>query len=174
MATATLLAGDIGGTKSNIAEFKYHPASRRLDLVRSTRYPSNDYPSLNAILRMFLQGNSGHIVAACFGVPGVVHDGRVKPTNIGWAVDAVEISSEFEIPYVQLLNDLEANAYGIGELDKGDLAIIQSGNPEIEGNRCVVSPGTGLGEAGLFWDGKQHRVWACEGGHTDFAPRNEL
>ena len=89
-------------------------------------------------------------------------------------MDAEEISVEFGIPHVQILNDLAANACGIAHLPAGDFAIVQRGAPHATGNRCVVSPGTGLGEAGLFWDGHRHLVWACEGGHTDFAPRNEL
>ena len=108
--------------------------------------------------------------AACFGVPGPVK-WRARPTNLNWGVDAAEIVLD---PQVSLLNDLEANAYGIGELNPEDVAIIQEGPPAMGGNRCVVSPGTGLGEGGLFWDGVKKSVWACEGGHTDFAPRNDI
>ena len=96
--------------------------------------------------------------------------------NLKWGVNAAEIEQEFSIPQVSILNDLEANAYGITELGADDFVIIQEGSPEPEGNRCVVSPGTGLGEGGLYWDvkRKKYRVWACEGGHTDFGPRNDL
>lgn len=167
-----ILAGDIGGTKSNVAIFRV--VSDTLTLERNERYHSSAYPGLNAILREFLAGEERAIVAACFGVPGPVKNGRAHPTNLTWGVDAAEIASEFEVTYVNILNDLEANAYGISELKESDFAVIQKGSPDAEGNRCVVSPGTGLGEGGLFWDGKRHRVWACEGGHTDFAPRNEL
>jgi glucokinase len=167
-----ILAGDIGGTKCNIAVFRV--VSDTLTMERNERFHSSAYPGLNAILREFLAEEKRAIVAACFGVPGPVKNGRAHPTNLTWGVDAEELASEFEITYVKILNDLEANAYGIAELKESDFAIIQKGSPEAEGNRCVVSPGTGLGEGGLFWDGKKHRVWACEGGHTDFAPRNEL
>ena len=167
-----ILAGDIGGTKANIALF--HVVGRKLSLVREQRYPSAGYPGLNAILREFLADEHQPILAAGFGIPGVVSNGRAKPTNLSWGVDAEEISVEFGIPHVQILNDLAANACGIAHLPAGDFAIVQRGAPHATGNRCVVSPGTGLGEAGLFWDGHRHLVWACEGGHTDFAPRNEL
>ena len=167
-----ILAGDIGGTKANIALF--HVVGRKLSLVREQRYPSGGYPGLNAILREFLADEHQPILAAGFGIPGVVSNGRAKPTNLSWGVDAEEISVEFGIPHVQILNDLAANACGIAHLPAGDFAIVQRGAPHATGNRCVVSPGTGLGEAGLFWDGHRHLVWACEGGHTDFAPRNEL
>jgi len=167
-----ILAGDIGGTKANIALF--HVVGRKLSLVREQRYSSAGYPGLNAILREFLADEHQPILAAGFGIPGVVSNGRAKPTNLSWGVDAEEISVEFGIPHVQVLNDLAANACGIAHLPAGDFAIVQRGAPHATGNRCVVSPGTGLGEAGLFWDGHRHHVWACEGGHTDFAPRNEL
>ena len=167
-----ILAGDIGGTKANIALF--HVVGSKLSLVREQRYPSAGYPGLNAILREFLADEHQPILAAGFGIPGVVSNGRAKPTNLSWGVDAEEISVEFGIPHVQVLNDLAANACGIAHLPAGDFAIVQRGAPHATGNRCVVSPGTGLGEAGLFWDGHRHHVWACEGGHTDFAPRNEL
>ncbi len=169
-----LLAGDIGGTKSNLAILSVN--GDKLSIKRNHRFPSAEYPSLSAIIQEFLQDEKGHIPAACFGVPGPVRYGRAKPTNLNWGVDAAEIEREFSIPQVSILNDLEANAYGISELDSEDLSVIQEGPAEPGGNRCVVSPGTGLGEGGLFWDGKRkkYRVWACEGGHADFAPRNEV
>jgi len=171
-----VLAGDIGGTKSNLAilEVKHSPTGEELHIVRSQRYPSADRPSLNAIIREFLGDDHPHFTFAGFGVPGFLRDDKVKPTNLTWGVDAAEISQEFSIPHVHLLNDLAANAYGIAELRPSDFVTIQHGIHHAEGNRCIISPGTGLGEAGLFWDGKSHRVWACEGGHTDFAPRNAL
>lgn len=167
-----ILAGDIGGTKTHIALF--HVVGGKLSLVREQRYPSNGFPGLNAILREFLAAESQPILAAGFGIPGVVTNGRAKPTNLSWGVDAAEISNEFDIPHVSVLNDLAANACGIAHLPASDFALVQRGSPNATGNRCVVSPGTGLGQAGLFWDGHKHHVWACEGGHADFAPRNDL
>jgi len=167
-----ILAGDIGGTKSHIALFRV--VGCKLSLVREQRYPSANYPGLNAILREFLGATPPPILAAGFGIPGVVSNGRAKPTNLSWGVDAGEISAEFDIPHVAVLNDLAANAHGIAQLHADDFAVVQEGIHGASGNRCVVSPGTGLGQAGLYWDGHRHHVWACEGGHSDFAPRNEL
>lgn len=167
------LAGDVGGTKTNLAIF--HLEKDALVLERNARFASSEFPGLNAIIREFLKdGSVQKIAAAGFGVPGPVKDGRAKPTNLTWGVDASEVASEFAIPHVAILNDLAANAYGISQLDKRDFATLQEGAAGAEGNRCVVSPGTGLGMAGLYWDGIRHRVWACEGGHADFAPRNDL
>jgi glucokinase len=167
-----ILAGDVGGTKCNIALFRL--IADTLTLERNARFKSSAYPGLNTILREFLADEKRSIRAACFGVPGPVRNGRSHPTNLTWGVDAAEIAAEFSIAHVSLLNDLAANAYGISEMQDGDFAVVQEGDPDARGNRCVVSPGTGLGQAGLFWDGRKHRVWGCEGGHADFAPRNDL
>ncbi|MEX1118606.1 MAG: glucokinase [Terrimicrobiaceae bacterium] len=168
-----LLAGDIGGTKANIAIFAIN--GDHLVVERGERYPSAEFAGLNVILREFLKaGPSVPLLAAGFGVPGVVKEGHAKPTNLHWKIDAKAISKEFGIPHVGLLNDLAANAYGISQLQPKDFATLQEGAAGATGNRCVISPGTGLGQAGLFWDGHHHRVWASEGGHSDFAPRDEL
>ncbi|GAB4167422.1 MAG: glucokinase [Terrimicrobiaceae bacterium] len=167
-----LLAGDVGGTKTNLALFLFD--GNTLVPQRNERYHSSEFPSLNAILRKFLGRHPLPLFAAGFGVPGPVKDGCARPTNLTWAADEKEIAREFNIPHVAILNDLAANAYGISQLAPTDFATLQEGAPDAAGNRCVVSPGTGLGEAGLYWDGRHHRVWACEGGHTDFAPRNDL
>ena len=167
-----ILGGDIGGTKSQIALFQV--VGGKLCLEHEKRFPSQDYPSLSAILREFLGSSHPPILSAGFGIPGVVSNGRAIPTNLEWGIDADEISAQFDIPHVVVLNDLAANAHGISHLQAHDFAVVQQGKLGATGNRCIVSPGTGLGEAGLFWDGTHHHVWACEGGHSDFAPRNEL
>lgn len=171
-----ILAGDVGGTKTNLAIVRIHVEKGREEMVieRNERYPSGGHPSLNAIIREFLGDAPPPLACAGFGVPGPVKDGRVKVTNLNWGVDASEIAEDFKLHRVEVINDLAANAYGISELRPSDFAVIQEGDPNGIGNRCVISPGTGLGEAGLFWDGKKHHVWACEGGHSDFASRSEV
>lgn len=173
-----ILAGDVGGTKTNLALIRLVEDANGEEMVieRTARFPSSSHPSLNAIIREFLALLPAPPKLACagFGVPGPVEDGQAKPTNLSWGVDAAEIAEEFSIPKVEVINDLAANAYGIAELKPSDFASLVEGKPGAAGNRCVVSPGTGLGQAGLFWDGRRHRVWACEGGHSDFAPRNEV
>jgi glucokinase len=170
-----LLAGDVGGTKTNLAIFAMDEKSDHLQLLRNKRFPSGEFDGLEVIVKKFLEkGDEGTIHAACFGIPGPVSNNRAQPTNLKWAVDGAELSANLKIASVSLLNDLAANAYGITELASTDFATLQEGLKNPVGNRCVVSPGTGLGEAGLFWDGKKYRVWACEGGHADFAPRSEI
>jgi glucokinase len=171
-----VLAGDIGGTKTNLALLRAHASKDREELVpeRRQRFESGAYPTLYAMLREFLGDSPPPLACAGFGVPGPVKNGRAKATNLTWGIDAQEIRTAFEIPVVEVLNDLAANAYGITELAAEDFAMVQEGAPDAEGNRCVVSPGTGLGEAGLFWDGHRYHVWACEGGHSDFSARSEV
>lgn len=171
-----VLAGDIGGTKTNLALLRVviEKGQAELRVERNERFPTGGSPSLNAIIRQFLGDQQIELACAGFGVPGPVKNGRVKGTNLAWGVDAQEVAQEFDVPHVEVLNDLAANAYGISELKASDFVTLQEGAVDASGNRCVVSPGTGLGEAGLFWDGHKHRVWACEGGHTDFAPRTEV
>jgi glucokinase len=110
---------------------------------------------------------------ACFGVAGPVKDGRSRITNLPWIIDARALAENLGVPTVELINDIEANAYGIGVLGPNDFAVLNKGNRAAEGNAAIIAAGTGLGEAGMYWDGRHHHPFACEGGHTDFGPRNE-
>ena len=112
--------------------------------------------------------------AACFGIAGPVRNGRVETSNLPWVIEQSRLARQIHLPSTLLINDLEASAWGIGALSQGDLVVINQGSGTVTGNQAVIAPGTGLGEAGLFWDGTRHLVFACEGGHTDFAPQGEL
>lgn len=161
-----ILAGDIGGTNTRLAFFEKGKISGD-----EKKFPSHKYNSLEEIIREFLDGKK--VDKACFGVAGPVRDGKCKITNLSWIIDAAHISQTLKIPSVHLLNDLEANAYGLKALKKEELFLLHQGKPQ-KGNQALIAAGTGLGEAGLFWDGKTHHPFACEGGHTDFAPRNAM
>ena len=112
--------------------------------------------------------------SACFGVAGPVRTGRSKISNLPWIIDASELAKQLKLNSVGLLNDLEAYAYGIDGLESKDFISLGDGSEDADGNRAVISAKTGLGMAGLYWDGFRHHPFACEGGHADFAPRNEL
>ncbi len=114
------------------------------------------------------------VFAACFGAPGPVRDGCIQLTNLPWLLDSRKLSSELNIPHVFLINDLEANAYGIPELHTDQICELNEGAKDLVGNRCLMSAGTGLGEALIIWDRKHHSPVAAEGGHVDYAPRTEL
>jgi glucokinase len=166
-----ILAGDIGGTNTRIAIFD--PSQSPLIPLRMLVYPSRNYPGLSEIALDFLSRGDEKVDFTCFGVAGPVVDGKSNPTNLPWALHAGEIASRLGAR-TMLINDLEANAYGISGLSPGDFEVLQEGKAGRNGNAAVISPGTGLGEAGLYWDGKMHRPYACEGGHATFSPRNAL
>jgi len=167
-----LLTGDVGGTKTAVALFQATPAGVRL--VREATLPSAEFKGLDAVVRRFLgEGPSVRIAAACFGVAGAVVDGRCVATNLPWRLDERSLVKAIPAPRVRLLNDLEAAGHGVLALPRRDLEPLQSGKAR-KGNMVLISAGTGLGEAILVWDGARHRVIASEGGHADFAPRNDL
>lgn len=158
-----IIAGDVGGTKTHLALYD------RLSCVKDEKFHSHEFSSLAEIIRKF---HSGKIDKACFGIAGPVRDGRCKTTNLPWVIDAKELSSVLKISKVSLINDLEATAWGIRCLKPNEFAVLNEGMVQ-KGNRAVIAAGTGLGEAGLYWDGTEHLPFSCEGGHADFAPTNE-
>ena len=167
-----ILAGDIGGTKTLLALFE--DASAGLQLLRDASFPSQEAASLEAILTRFMGAASVPLRGACFGVPGVVIDGRCETTNLPWTLDEATLSRHTGAPHVKLLNDLEAAAYGMLHLDRTELAPLNAAAlPPRHGNIAVIAAGTGLGEAMLIWDGRHHVPVASEGGHADFAPRTD-
>jgi glucokinase len=167
-----ILAGDIGGTSTRLAYFEIDQG--RLKKTLQKKYPSRSHKGLDDIVRDFLQHHHVKVEHAAFGIAGPVRRGRVETTNLPWTVDASNLASVLVIADVFLLNDLEANTYGLFELVPNDFAVINSGTPADAGNLAVISAGTGLGEAGAIWDGSRYVVFASEGGHTDFAPREQL
>jgi glucokinase len=167
-----ILAGDIGGTNARLAYFE--PQNGHLRLVSERTYPSREHRELGEIVVQFLDDSGAHPDAACFGIAGPVRNGRVDATNLPWAIDQSRLAKQIHLPATLLINDLEASAWGIGALAAGDLVSLNRVTGPAVGNQGVIAPGTGLGEAGLFWDGSRHHVFACEGGHTDFGPQGDL
>lgn len=167
-----ILAGDIGGTSTRLGLFEVQ--ADRVELVRMKIFRSANFPSLAEIALTFLGDQRSQIDAACFGIAGPVRHGHVTGPNLAWEAHDLTLARELEIANVKLINDLEANAHGIAALQPEDLVTLQAGAPDAQGNCAVISVGTGLGEAGMYWNGRTHLPFACEGGHADFAPRNEL
>jgi glucokinase len=167
-----ILAGDIGGTSTRLAVFEVRNNALRTVVERT--YPSREHAGLREIVSRFVAEHRPDIEQASFGIAGPVIDGRVKTPNLPWVIDAQDLADELGLSATGLLNDLEANAYGVAALAASDLVPLNAGSPGATGNAAVIAAGTGLGEAGLYWDGKRHRPFAAEGGHADFAPRNAL
>ncbi len=167
-----ILAGDIGGTKTRVALFERHEG--RLKKHAEETYPSQDHPGLESIVRRFVEQHPGPATCASFGVAGPVRNGQSETTNLPWLVDSRRLAEQLDLKHAGLINDLEANAYGLMELQPEDFCVLNPGNPDAVGNRAIISAGTGLGEAGLFWDGGRYRPFPSEGGHASFAPRDDL
>ena len=167
-----ILAGDIGGTNTRLAF--YELKNERLKQIAIDVYPSDEHDSLKEIVSLFMKQHSSQIDAACFGIAGPIKDGKATLSNLSWDVDSQVLADELKLDQVQLINDLEANAYGIAGLEPDDFVTLHEGTHDPIGNAALISAGTGLGEAGLFWDGRCFKPFASEGGHADFAPRNEI
>jgi glucokinase len=166
-----VLAGDIGGTKTRLAIMEVDGTQLRVE--RESIYPSHGFSTFEVLLAEFLTDTQAPAHAA-LGVAGPVKGRTVHVTNLPWYIDADVLQERFSFRTCELLNDLEAMAHGLPALGAEDLTTLQDGDPASGGNVAVIAAGTGLGEAGLFWDGRQHHPYATEGGHTSFSPQNEL
>lgn len=167
-----ILAGDVGGTKTVLALFERYGAGLRE--IRDRTFPSREYPSLEVIVGEFLkEGPDRSPEAACFGVAGPVHGGKVQTTNLPWHLEEESLATATGAPRVKLINDLRAAAYGMLWLAPEEFETLHPGAGNPRGNAGVIAPGTGLGEAILYWDGQRYHPIASEGGHADFAARSE-
>ena len=165
-----ILAGDVGGTKAELAIFD-DVHSRKI--VKGERFLCKDYGSLEEIIQEFLSTKSAEITHACFGIAGPIERNTCAATNLPWVIHGSSLANVIGIDHADLINDLEANAWGIKNLHEDELYTLAPGIKGREGNKALISVGTGLGEAGLFFDGKEHMPFACEGGHCDFSPIDE-
>jgi glucokinase len=163
-----ILAGDIGGTKTNVALFSPEDGPHRPHAEAT--FPSAKYPSLEAVVREFLAAHPAQLQAACFGVAGPVVEGRAEVTNLPWVIDADSLRKDLGIPTLYLINDLKAVAQAVPHLDADDVATLNPGDPVAGGAIGVIAPGTGLGEAFLTYDRGRYLAHPSEGGHSSFAP----
>jgi len=175
-----ILAGDIGGTKVHLALYCF--VGGKLSPVRDEKFRAPEYACLDDIVKAFLSPDKSgqpdvrdQIIACCFGCPGPVRDGRLKLTNLPWTLDARELSRSLGIQHIFLINDLEANGYGITEVANDKIFTLHAGDASSVGHRGLIAAGTGLGECLLIWDPilRRHLPIPSEGGHGDFAARNE-
>jgi glucokinase len=187
-----ILAGDIGGTHARLSYYRQNAGgdngdargNKSFSSVRETTYASKEFRGLDEIVIKFVSETGIRPTIACFGIAGPVLNGRVETPNLPWVVESSRLAQELQLDSVSLINDLEAQAWGIQCLGPEDTVALNQTPPNQfipsqdqltpAGNQAVVAAGTGLGEAGLIWDGERHHIFACEGGHCDFAPRNEL
>ncbi len=167
----TVLAADIGGTKTHLALFEIR--DDQISLLTERIFPSQEWQSLTHIVKEF-EVESPALKRFSIAFAGPIQEGRAKATNLDWEVDQQQLSEALDVDAVLLINDLEAVGYGLAALTEEDFTVIYEGDATPDGNAGIIAPGTGLGEAGLFWDGHAFHPFATEGGHTDFAPKNDL
>lgn len=166
-----ILAGDIGGTKTHLGVFQ--AKDRKVTRIMQEHFSSQEFPDLESLVQSFLEKHDIKVEHACFGIAGPVINNRCKTINLPWVFDADEAARLLGLEKIWLINDLEGNAHGISQLKEHEFTVLHEGEPNASGNACVVSVGTGLGEAGLFWNGEDYVPFASEGGHADFAPRTD-
>ena len=169
--SGTILAADVGGTKTELALFKIQKG--QLISIKNQRYPTSDHDSFVEAIHDFQLDHFSTIDCACLGVAGPVDGDKVRGVNFAWEISAKQLEKDLNIKRVLLINDLEANAYGLSALQEDDYQILTEGG-NVRGNAAIISPGTGLGEAGLYWDGAYFHPYATEGGHCNFSPVDEV
>lgn len=166
-----LIAGDIGGTKTDLAI--YSPESGPHVPLAQTEVHSADYPSLQAMVTEFLGQAKMSVDVASFDVAGPVINGHVKTTNLPWVMDESTLAKDLNLKAAHLMNDLEAVARAVPALRAEDVVTINKGEAVANGTIAIIAPGTGLGESFLTWDGSEYVAHGSEGGHADFAPTDE-
>lgn len=175
-----ILSGDSGGTKTELALFKEQ--NGRLEKLTSKKYLNKDFSNLEDIVRKFLndkkQHNNFQIDSACIGIAGAVIEGKAMSTNLNWELDEKVLSEKLQIKNFRLANDLEIIAAGVAMINENDLITLYKGDERAgkknNNNKAVIAPGTGLGQAVLIYDKGVYKILSTEGGHTDFAPSNEI
>ncbi len=166
-----ILAGDIGGTKTRIGFYRIN-RKRRYQTIFEKIFQSRNYQGFDEIIQLSLE-EGVKIDIACFGVAAPIIGNKVRLTNLPWVIDIENLKRKLKVKKLSVINDLVANAYGLRMLKRNDLVVLNRGKAR-EGNAAIISAGTGLGEAILFWDGKRYHPSPSEGGHVEFGPRNQL
>jgi glucokinase len=164
-----ILAGDVGGTKSNMGMFDVQDG--KLVCVAHKRYPSAGHAGLDDIAEDFVRTTGLKVTAAAFGVAGPVLNNRIHAANLPWIVDGASLAKRLGLDHITLLNDLEAASYGVGVMEPSDLETLYAGTPNEQATRAVIAAGTGMGQGVILWDGTQHVPIPSEGGHADLAPQ---
>ena len=171
-----IIAGDVGGTKCNIALFS--EKGGKLDVVFRQRFASKDFAKFDLIIKEFTRQATPHmngqpVRAAGFGVAGPVINNRIHATNLPWIIDSDTLASELGVKTIALMNDLGAWGHSLEHLSPEDFAVLNEGHALPGATRALLAAGTGLGESILFWDGGRYRVVPSEGGHSDYAPHTD-
>jgi glucokinase len=173
---SVILAGDVGGTKCNLALFSEKDG--KLEVVFRQRFASKGFAQFDLIVKEFSRQAAPFLAkdkirAAGFGIAGPVINNRIHATNLPWIIDAETLASELQVQPIVLINDLGATGHSLQHLPPEDFCVLNQGAAIKGGSIALLAAGTGLGEGILFWDGSRYRVVPSEGGHSDFAPHSD-
>jgi glucokinase len=173
---SVILAGDVGGTKCNLALFSEKDG--KLAVVFRQRFASKGFAQFDLIVKEFSRQAAPFLAkdkirAAGFGIAGPVINNRIHATNLPWIIDAETLASELRVQPIVLINDLGATGHSLQHLPPEDFCVLNQGAAIKGGSIALLAAGTGLGEGILFWDGSRYRVVPSEGGHSDFAPHSD-
>lgn len=168
--STTLLAGDLGGTKTLLALARADADG--IHILHEQRFASGDYGSFEDLLNAFLEPLDIPASAACFGLAGPTDGHTAQLTYLPWHLDGAALARRFRLGKLSLINDFVAAAHGIDQLQPGQLRLVQPGQPREHAPRLVIGAGTGLGVAGLLWQDGRYQPVPGEGGHGGFAPQN--
>lgn len=160
-----VLAADIGGTKARFAIF-----DNKLNYVIKKEYHSKNYKSILELIKVFLKKTNKKISSACFALPCPIQENKCKLTNLPWIIDKKELENNLKIKVI-LVNDFEAVCYAIKRLKEKNFITLQKGELNKKKPAIVLGAGTGLGKAIIL---PNNNILPSEGGHRDFAPRNEI
>ncbi|MDH3709784.1 MAG: glucokinase [Cyclobacteriaceae bacterium] len=166
-----VIAADIGGSRARLGLFQGQHG--QLQLLNMKSYNTHEFDSFIQLFQSFYQPDTSDVRALCLGVAGPVIEGAVRGTNFPWVIKKKELVTQLPDIPVSILNDMEASAYGLGTLNESQLHTVVAGDPR-PGNAALIAPGTGLGEVGIYFNGRGFRPFSSEGGHCDFAPRTSL
>jgi glucokinase len=167
------LAGDIGGTSTRLG--LYSSQGGYLCVEAQEQYPSIEFDSLEAALELFIRDNNAQVDSICLGVPGPVRNGHVQLTNLPWQFSEGSVAQSLSIDRVRIVNDLYAVSAAIPLMSESDFITLHEGGNEYAKDRfTVLAPGTGLGHSSAAKVRGEWEVFSSEGGHIDFAPRDEL
>jgi len=169
----TILAGDIGGTKT-LLQLADVDVGSRYNVIFEKRYISAEWDDLTPMVQDFMQEAAlqcdAQVGAACFGIAGPVDGRNARTTNLPWKLNADAMQRDLGIAKVRLINDFQSVGYGIEVLGAEDMVELNAGRDAPQGTRVIIGAGTGLGQGFLVWQGDHYEVVASEGGHADFAP----
>jgi glucokinase len=169
-----IMACDIGGTRTRVALYRVSnniPTRGDVIDVANKHYDSLSHALHDCLNRL---GSVSRLSAICLAAAGPVKDGKVKLTNSPWHVDSSEVAADINVEHIYLINDFIAQGHAVSALTPADVNVLQQGRARQEGVSAIIGAGTGLGQALIKQHGSEVAVFASEGGHVDFAPRDAV